>query len=122
MPQANTAICCFFGSDIRGTFNARAIVAKERVPSTELSVFKTLQKERLDIWLRLTHCGHDLCLQAKLVGETSSKVVDSALPVTRNVWHFPYVIKHMTTCEEQYNDEASCSPEISVLNDGEYVG
>ncbi len=69
----------------------------------------------------LTHCSDNLRLKAKLVGETASKIVDSTFSITRHIWHFPYVIKHMTTCKEQYDNKANRSPQVSVLDDWEYV-
>lgn len=43
-PHMNTAICCFLGSTIRGTLSARAIVAKDKVPS-EASQSETEHKD-----------------------------------------------------------------------------
>ena len=56
-----------------------------------------------------------------MVGETPSKIADSAFPIARNVRHLPYMIEHMTARKEQYDDEADSSPEVSILDNGEYV-
>lgn len=36
-PQITTATCCVLGSDMRGTFKAREMVANERIPSINSS-------------------------------------------------------------------------------------
>lgn len=36
-PQIRTVTCCVVGSEMRGTLNASAIVAKDRKPSIDVS-------------------------------------------------------------------------------------
>jgi len=58
----------------------------------------------------LTDSGHNLRLQTKLVAESSSKVVDTTLSVSRYVGNFTDMIEHMPTSEEEYGDQTKGSP------------
>ena len=55
---------------------------------------------------RLTHRGHNLRLQAKLVAEATCKIADSTLPITRNVGDLPDMIEHVTACKQKDSNQA----------------
>ena len=79
---------------------------------------KRLEFQRLRI---LTHSGHNLRLQPKLVLEASSEVRDPALAITRYVWYLTNVIEHVPTGEKQNRDQTDRCPEVAVLNNRQDV-
>lgn len=66
---------------------------------------------------KLTNCSNNLRLQTKLGLETSSKVADATLSITRHVWNLSDMVEHMSTCKEENSDQADGSPKIPVLDD-----
>lgn len=68
-----------------------------------------------------THGGNNLCLQAKLVLESTGKVADASLSITGHVWDLANVIEHVSAREEQHSDQADSSPQVAVLDDGQSV-
>jgi hypothetical protein len=76
---------------------------------TSASVSPTL------LQVQLTHCRHNLRLQAELTLEVSCKVVDSAASVASDIGYFPNMIEHVAADEKQYRDEADRRPDIAVL-------
>lgn len=62
--------------------------------------------------------SNDLGLKTELVAEATGKVAESALAVALNVWCLPDVVEHVAAGEEKHSDQAECSPEVAVLQDG----
>lgn len=118
-PQTRTAICCLRASAILGTLRARLMVAKERMPSVNVSRLVTLQY--FD-WLELTNGSNDLCLEAELVLETAGEVGETALAIVTSVGHLADVVEHVSAGEEQDKDQADSGPQVAVLDDGKDVG
>ncbi len=71
--------------------------------------------------LRLTYGSHDLCLQAKLVLESTSKVTNTSVSISGHIRDLSNVIEHLTAGEEEDGDQAESRPEVAVLNDGQHV-
>ena len=61
-------------------------------------------------------------LHSKLALETACEVTDAAAAVSRNIRYLPDVVKHVSTGEEENEDQADGSPHVSVLYDGEELG
>jgi hypothetical protein len=113
-PQIMTASCCVRGSEIRGTFSANEMVAKDKRPSVNYLL------ENVNDWEpeRLTHSCNDLCFQTVLIGKSTSKVAYAASSISSNVRHFSNVIEHVAACEEKDSNQANSGPKVSVLNNG----
>lgn len=71
---------------------------------------------------RLTDGSHNLCLQAKLILESTGKIADATIAISGHVRDLPDVIEHLAAGEQQNGDQADGSPEVAVLHDGNYVG
>lgn len=56
-----------------------------------------------------------------MVLETTSKVADAALPIGSNVGHLANVVVHVTRGEEEDRDESDGGPDITALEDRDYV-
>ncbi len=56
-----------------------------------------------------------------MVGETPSKVRDTAFSITSDVGHFSNVVEHLAACEEKDDDQTDGSPKIPVLDDGRNI-
>ena len=70
-------------------------------------------QERLS---ELTYHGNDLCLESKLVAETTGKVADLALAIAGHIGRLADVVEHVTRCEEEDGDDANASPQVAVLH------
>jgi hypothetical protein len=116
--QMKTAICWACEFFIRGTLSASEMVAKDRTPSKKSSQ-TSLQSLR---HAELTDCGDDLGLEAELVAEATSEVVEAAFAIARNIRGLPDVVEHVSTCEEQDPEQAHGRPKVAVLQDGNDVG
>jgi hypothetical protein len=63
----------------------------------------------------LTYSGDNLCLQSKLVLETTSKITYSTLAVTRNIRDLADMIEHVPAREEKNRNQADCGPKVAIL-------
>ena len=120
-PHITTATCCAFASAIRGTFIARAIVANERMASSQINCVSIKKSTQQDIGLRLTYGCDDLCLHPKLHRKPTGKVANASFAITNDVWHSPDVIEHVSTCKKKDRNQAGCGPDVSVPNNWQDV-
>lgn len=64
----------------------------------------------------------DLRLESELIAETSSEVANASLAIARNVRCLSDVVEHVATREEENGDQANCSPEVAILDNGDDIG
>lgn len=57
-----------------------------------------------------------------MVLETTGKVGDATLAITRYIRNLSDVVEHVARGEEQNHDDANGSPEVAVLEEGENIG
>jgi len=70
---------------------------------------------------QLTHCSHDLSLNAILILKPACKIADSTTAVASNVRDSSNVVKHVSASEEKNHDQADTSPQVAVLQEGHNV-
>lgn len=69
----------------------------------------------------LTHEGDNLGLKTILALESGSKVADSTVAIASHVRYLADLVEHLATGKQKNTNQTQPSPDIAVLDDGQYV-